>query len=177
MTPASLRVFGIGLSKTGTASLAQALRILGYDAIHACTLSDIHNHKAATDTPVTARFQELDKLYPNSKFIMTIRDTREWLKSCKQHFGDGSDLQRYKKEMAIEYAFCRGKLYGSLEFNKEAWLIAYSKHLSLVFDHFATRSDDILWMDITHGDGWQMLCSFLDKPIPQQIFPHLNKSS
>lgn len=175
MTYISSKVFGIGLSKTGTTSLTKALKILGYDAIQARTLSDIHNHKAATDTPVAARFQELDQMYPNSKFIMTMRDKWEWVESCKRHFS--GDLLRYKKEVAIEYAFCRGKLYGSLEFNEEAWLMANSKHLSLVFDYFADRSADILWMDITHGDGWQMLCHFLNSPIPQQVFPHLNKSS
>ncbi len=176
MTHISPKIFGIGLSKTGTTSLAKALRVLGYDAIHAQTAKDIHNYQAVTDMPVAARFQELDLMYPNSKFIMTIRDKQEWLKSCRRHFGNGNDLLRYKKEVAIEYAFCRGKLYGSLEFNDEIWLMAYSWHLSQVFDHFADRSNDILWMDITHSDGWQMLCSFLDKPIPQQVFPHLNKS-
>lgn len=176
MTLTSPKVFGIGLSKTGTTSLTEALRILGYDAIHAQTSKDIHNHEAATDTPVAARFQELDQMYSNSRFIMTMRDKWEWLKSCKHHFGDGNDLLRYKKEVAIEYAFCRGKLYGSLEFNEETWLTANSKHLSLVFDHFADRSADIVWMDITRDDGWQILCSFLGKPIPQQAFPHLNKS-
>lgn len=177
MTHISPKIFGIGLSKTGTTSLTEALRILDYDAIRACTLNDVHDHEAATDTPVAARFQELDQMYPDSKFIMTIRDKREWLVSCRRHFGNGDDLLRYKKEVAIEYAFCRGKLYGSLEFNEEAWLMAYSKHLALVFDHFAERSNDILWIDITHGDGWQMLCHFLNKSIPQQAFPHLNKSS
>lgn len=176
MIPTSPKVFGIGLSKTGTTSLTKALRILGYDAIQAQTLGDILTHEASTDTPVAARFQELDRMHSNSKFIMTMRDKWEWLKSCEHHFGDGNDLLRYKKEVAIEYAFCRGKLYGSLEFDEEAWLMAYSRHLSLVFDHFANRSNDIIWMDITHGDGWQMLCHFLDKPIPQQAFPHLNKS-
>ena len=168
------KIFGIGLSKTGITSLTEALRILGYSAIQAHTSRAIHDHEAATDTPVAARFQELDRMYPNSKFIMTIRDKQDWIKSCKQHFGNGEDLLKYKKEVAVEYAFCRGRLYGSLEFNEEVWLKAYANHTMHVYDYFNDRPNDILWMYIT--EGWQALCHFLEKPIPQHPFPYLNKS-
>ena len=34
-----------------------------------------------------------------------------------------------------------------------------------------------LEMNITQGDGWDKLCPYLDKDIPDTIFPHSNKGS
>ena len=28
-----------------------------------------------------------------------------------------------------------------------------------------------------NNDGWEKLCKFLDRPIPNKDFPHLNKSN
>ena len=34
---------------------------------------------------------------------------------------------------------------------------------------------DYLELDITKGDKWEKLCKYLDKEIPTQEFPYLNK--
>ena len=80
------KVFGIGLSRTGTISLAIALGMLGYDSIHAEGMHHIRLFQACTDTPVAARYRRLDKLYPNSCFILTVRGVDGWLESCREHF-------------------------------------------------------------------------------------------
>ena len=36
-------------------------------------------------------------------------------------------------------------------------------------------SDDFLEFSIEEGDGWEKLCRFLDKPVPNVPFPHKNK--
>ncbi len=41
-------------------------------------------------------------------------------------------------------------------------------------NYFKDRPDDLLVMNICDGDGWEVLCPFLDKPIPAVSFPHLN---
>ena len=47
------KVFGIGLSRTGTTSLSEALGILGFSAVHyPATMRDIETHDAAADLPV-----------------------------------------------------------------------------------------------------------------------------
>ena len=67
-----MKVFGIGLTRTGTTSLTEGLKVLGYSAIH-CPMSykEIDSFEASTDTAVAARFEFLDLLYPESKFILT----------------------------------------------------------------------------------------------------------
>ncbi|NOT12942.1 MAG: hypothetical protein HOP23_14095 [Methylococcaceae bacterium] len=32
-------------------------------------------------------------------------------------------------------------------------------------------------MDITQGNPWEALCSLLDLPIPDTLFPHFNQRS
>ena len=32
-------------------------------------------------------------------------------------------------------------------------------------------------IDLTRGEGWEVLCPFLEKEIPRESFPHRNKSS
>lgn len=172
-----MKVFGIGLARTGTTSLTKALRILGYRAVHFPTSFDqILYHDAATDTSVAYRFEELDRLFPGSKFILTIRDEKGWLASYSRFRG----LQvRIGKNwpMMREARRVREILFGTQEFDPEAWLAGYRRHTARVLEYFADRPQDLLVMNITAGDGWEKLCPFLGKPIPAVPFPNLNKKS
>ena len=93
------KIFGVGLSKTGTTSLARALEILGYKTrdylgvtryspsdLSSIDLQIIDSNDAFTDTPIPSFYRELDTRYPGSKFILTVRDTDDWLQSCKKQF-------------------------------------------------------------------------------------------
>ena len=73
------KVFGIGLSRTGTKSLAAALNLLG-----------IRTRYAITETSAVPFCPHFDELYPGSKFILTIRDKQSWLNSCGEHWGDAN---------------------------------------------------------------------------------------
>lgn len=103
------RVFGIGLSKTGTTSLHFALKVLGYRSCHyrhspvekggvAELAGSIvrpehfgekppHDFNAGSDITVAAFFDELDERYPGSQFVYTTRELNGWLASiCKAHY-------------------------------------------------------------------------------------------
>jgi hypothetical protein len=43
-----------------------------------------------------------------------------------------------------------------------------------IIDYFKFDNTKLLVMDIIKGDGWEKLCKFLDKPIPNRPFPHKN---
>ena len=161
------KIFGIGLSKTGTTSLTEALRILGYTAIHYDVgLRHVAEFDAATDTPVADAFERLDRKYPGSKFILTARERSSWLKSCKRHW---SRLPPYQGEKRALFE----RLYGTSEFDEQLFSAAYDRHDARVFAHFAERPSDLLVIDITKDpEPWERLCRFLDRPIPHQDFPH-----
>jgi hypothetical protein len=94
------KVFCIGFHKTGTTSMEQALRILGYrvtgpDHVHdpeiARTLHQVtaelsHRYDAFQDNPWPLVYKEMDALHPGSRFILTVRDEEKWYDSNRNHF-------------------------------------------------------------------------------------------
>ena len=60
--------------------------------------------------------------------------------------------------------------------NKAIFIERYEKHNRDVDEYFRNRPDDLLVLDISRH-GWTELCSFLDKPVPNVRFPHVNKGS
>src|SRR6266508_2610995 len=94
------KVFGLGLSKTGTTSLTKALNILGIRSIHfpndqqtfhelqrgEYRLSILDKYQGVSDTPVAPFFAQLDSAWPGSKFILTVRDKASWLRSAEAHW-------------------------------------------------------------------------------------------
>ncbi len=91
------KVFGIGISRTGTTSLSKALRRLGYDTIHAplsiikrvdgrIVLNEeaVRRYEALTDSTVAFMYKELDAAFPGANFILTVRDVEKWLLSMRR---------------------------------------------------------------------------------------------
>jgi hypothetical protein len=173
----NMKIFVIGLSRTGKTSLTQALRMLGYRTVHFPTSFDqFLYHEAATDTSVAYRFEELDRLFPGSKFILTLRDEKAWLTSYTQLRNLQIRIGR-NWPMMREAAKVRESIFGTQDFDPEAWIAGYRRHTEHVLKYFAERPGDLLIMDIPSGDGWEKLCPFLGKLIPPAPFPHLNKDS
>ncbi len=98
------KVFGIGLNKTGTSSLHQALEVLGYRSLHwggeqthdavlraidegepLLSYVDPEPDAICDVFTVTYYFFLADAEYPGSKFILTLRDLDEWLDSRRRH--------------------------------------------------------------------------------------------
>jgi hypothetical protein len=175
------RIFGVGLSKTGTHSLNSGLERLGFPSIHypdpGLMLAGryekaLAGYAAATDISVAAFYRELDEYYPGSKFILTLRDMPGWLESVGDH--------RRRRDGAAEdagdpKAAVRRIVYGSSTFTPEGFSAAYHRHLALVQAHFRDRPGDLLVMDICGGEGWERLCPFLGVRVPETAFPDLNK--
>jgi hypothetical protein len=166
------RVFGIGLSRTGTTSLNQALNVLGFPSTHMPgSFDQILSHKAATDTSIACQFRFLDRRFPGSRFIYTVRDKESWLQSCER-FWRGARLQFTNSLFKSIHCL----LYRRIDFHRNAFSRAYDEHHQTILDYFAERSNDLLTLDVCKGDGWPMLCSFLGTDVPSTPFPHRNQS-
>jgi hypothetical protein len=165
------KIFGIGLSRTGTTSLTEALAILGFSAIHYPTsLEQIELYDAATDLLVAATFEMLDAKFPGSKFIYTVRRRESWLESCRRHW-----LRRQEKVDDINREL-RKQLYGTIDFDADLFAQAYDRHETHVLHYFAERPHDFLVFDICGGrTDWERLCSFLSAPVPIVPFPNTNR--
>lgn len=174
------KIFGIGFHKTGTTSLASALRRLGYsvtgpDGAHNHNIAEeahdivfdlAEQHDAFQDNPWPLFYKELDIKYPGSKFILTIRPTDNWIKSLVKHFGQKTTPMR---------KWIYGDDYGYPEGNEQIYIDRYEKHNREVQEYFKDRPGDLLVFRITEGDEWEKLCYFLHEPIPEGPFPHENR--
>ena len=170
------KVFGVGLSKTGTSSLAKALSVVGVPCLHSWDLAQLDKHPAASDVSIALRFRELDVLYPGSKFILTVRDRGAWLDSCRRHWSrHPAPLPDQAPGARFEYMWCRVKLYGRLDFDPENHWRCYTRHVEAVRDYFAGRPEDLLEMNIVAGEGWEKLCPFLGISVPGVRFPWENR--
>lgn len=177
-------MFCIGLNKTGTTSLHAALQELGYRSLHhrepesteavaravregLPLLTHLGDHDAFSDIQSLAvRFVELDEQYPDSRFILTVRDLGDWLDSRRRHV----------ERNAARHA--RGEYHGTfLTVDIDGWTDLFNAHVDRVRTHFVDRPGDLLTMDIPRGDGYDVLCPFLGLPEPAAPFPWYQRGS
>ena len=177
----AMKIFCIGLNKTGTSSLHTALQALGFRSLHLGgpdvprlikqasdegrpLADDLGDYDAFSDIwRLSERFDELDQQYPGSKFILTMRDLDAWLDSRRRH------VERNVVNKA------KG-LYsgGFVHVEVEEWTRQYHEHHARVLEYFAGRPDDLLVMDVARGDGYEQLCPFLGVEVPAEPFPWAN---
>jgi hypothetical protein len=174
------KIFCIGFHKTGTTSLSVALNTLGYrvtgpngvndpdiaNNVHRMADDLVKRYDAFQDNPWPIIYKELDRKYPGSKFILTLRNADSWIKSQVRHFG--------RQETPM-----RKWIYGvgCPEGNESIYLEVFNRHNREVLDYFKSRPQDLLIMDLTQGHGWERLCPFLGAKIPRTEFPHVNKAT
>jgi hypothetical protein len=177
-----VKIFGIGLNKTGTSSLHRALELLGYRSLHGGGLDAFERVFRAIDerkpmleyidpTPdaitdvlgITYYFYVADVQYPGSKFILTLRDMDEWLDSRRRHVERNQQMKE------------AGKYDGPfLTVDPDTWRAEYQRHEAIVRSYFADRPADLLAFRPADGD-WEQLCSFLGHPVPEEPFPWENR--
>lgn len=189
------KIFGLGLSRTGTKSLTDALGILGFDILHypndevtlqelrsnTCNFTVLQHADGITDITVVPFYPTLDVLFPGSKFILTIRDQVTWLASLEKHWDYAA--QMVAKATETELRDCeinwevtqllKMAVFGSYKFDQEHMINVYNCHVQKVASYFHNRPQDLLVMDICGGDDWEKLCPFLGCPVLEKPFPYI----
>lgn len=173
------KVFCIGFHKTGTSSMGEVLRTLGYnwynyrqnpEMVQQLVKGDYTlakkvaaTHSAFEDDPWPSLYQQLDQWHPGSKFILTIREPQQWLTSVSKYFTNSDSVWRTH-------------LYGhSLpQGHEQEYLSLYTQHCREVQLYFQDRPQDLLVVDITKEPSWTAICQFLGKAEPPLPFPHVN---
>jgi hypothetical protein len=183
------KVFVIGLSRTGTTSMMSALTTLGYRCLHYPDTDDVvaktlagrfdwdvlEQYDAFGDTPVAAYYDDLDEQCPNSKFILTVRDETEWLRSCSNKIKNKMAPYNPPNKKVLFSRIIRAQLYGRPYYRRFHFQKAYHRHTEDVVDYFSDRPDSLCVMNVT--EGWAPLCAFLGHPEPDMKFPHIAKAT
>ena len=175
-------IFQIEFNKSGSKSLAKALNRLGIRTAHFThrgkrlvdimrknrarkrpLLSGLEKYQALTDFSGRDFFEELDSQYPGSKFIVLLRDVESWLESRARHVKRNQRIPWYHFDLQ--------------HVDKDGWRKMRDESLAKIESHFHGRSEDILFLNICDGEGWETLCPYVEKPVPEIAFPHKNQSS
>lgn len=187
------RIFGIGLSRTGTTTLASALSALGLNTLHwtnpltgqLISDADLHLFDAFTDLPSCISFERHFYLFPNAKFIYTTRPINSWLDSFArhwQHVHNLSDFQKIKDAFSSNAEFHYGSYFREIHFqlffrhpNAAEAYAAYDQRVREFFN--GKPQERFLEFSVFNGDGWPELCRFLGTDIPNVPFPFENSGA
>lgn len=183
------KVFGLGLSKTGTSSLSDALNYLEIPTIHYpfdddtyqqlrggdYNLKLLETYQGVVDIPLVPYYAQLDKIYPGSKFILTVRNLDSWLRSAEKHWELMMVWWENSPTFKRFHEFVSAAVYGTIYYNEDRFRYVYLQHEKNILEYFKNRPEDLLVIDICAGEGWDKLCAFLNKPVPDVPFPHANE--
>jgi hypothetical protein len=183
-TAGNSKIFGIGLNKTGTTTLGLCGKILGYRStscdkglLEDVTLRNDFTRVNATvgqfdlfeDWPWPLIYKELDLKFPGSKFVLTTRKNADvWLDSFKKH-AIKTNPSGHCRKLAYGYNYPHRHEQEHLEF--------YQRHNDSVRTYFSGRDSDFIEICWENGDGFEKLCNFLGRDIPDIPLPHANKES
>jgi tetratricopeptide (TPR) repeat protein len=183
------KVFGIGLSKTGTTSFVAALEILGYSALHWTNPAthelfaddDVFLFDAFADLPTCEHFEQFYYTYANAKFIYTTRPFESWKRSylAQMHAqGDASFAARRTRAMrgtGVTWGNRHARLAFGLYYNYSSIEEAFESYDRRVRRFFADKpAARFLEFSLSDGHGWPELCGFLRKPVPTLPYPRKN---
>ena len=175
-----MKVFGVGLNKTGTTTLGQCFKLLGYrhapydrtllyrlhegDPEPAFAVAD--KFDTFEDWPWPLMFRQLDLRYPSARFVLTERSSpQKWIGSLKNH-SERSGTERVR-EIAYGYPMPHG--------HEDELMAFYAAHGRAVREHFADRPDKLLVSCWETESRWHELCAFVGKDVPETPFPHANQ--
>lgn len=201
------KVFCIGFNKTGTTSLEKFMVDHGFrsgdQARGELLMRDYAQNKWEglmelvetadffQDLPFSApgTYRILDEAFPQSQFILTLRESAEkWYESLTNFhrgiFGHGERIPHRGDLENSTYRFpgfawlANRALYDSPPddpYNRTALIAAYEDHRKEVIDYFAGRKN-LLVLEISHRDAVSRLADFLNIQPRVKSLPWLNKS-
>jgi hypothetical protein len=179
----SVQVICVGLPRTGTASLASALEILGYRTLHRAILEmgrEFGDETISADTfrgvydawdaVMEARWwRPLLNAYPKAAVILTLRDVLPWFTSLREHM-------RAVPAHRVTFAqIAWYDLFGCGEPIRATCIERYKLHEIAVRAFCRDHSRSLLIFDSTRAGQWHRLCPFLGQPLPDAPYPWKNR--
>jgi len=195
-----VQVIGAGFGRTGTTSLKAALEKLGFGPCH--TMLDLFAHSdqipvwlrrsrgepvdwaalyagfgSSVDWPGARFWDEIAEVFPAAKIILTVRDPKTWYASARDSIYAAAmeplpdpvepifaQVWHMSREVVWD-----GVFGGRFDDEMHAIKIYEENNRRVV-----AEADPDRLLVFTVSEGWAPLCQFLDVPIPDEPFPHVN---
>ena len=201
-----LDVIGAGFGRTGTLSTRTALeRLTGGRCYHmfealshpehlpAWLAADegrpqglravLEGYSCTVDWPGCSLWRDLTKLFPDAKVLLSVRPAERWWASYRDTVHQLM-LRDLPDPGEVGADFHLVSLFGArltkrsfpddyAHLGEEDFIAAYERHNAEV--RASVPSGQFLEFDV--AQGWGPLCDFLDVPVPDEPFPHLNDAA
>ena len=199
-----LKVIGAGCGRTGTSSLREALKTLGYNPYHMeeCVRNDhfrlwlragrgdgaaldaaLRGYDATTDFPAATFVDELARRHPGARVVLSTRDAGDWARSVRATIWHPQFLGKHwlfrlllGKRAQDMCRMYRERFFGGAEPSLDD--VDALKRAFRAHEARVRRTvpaDRLLVHRAT--DGWAPLCAFLGKPIPDAPYPRVNDAA
>ena len=197
----TLRLIGAGFGRTGTLSLKGAIEKLGAGpCYHMLEVARNPGHadiwlRAARGEPVdwdalfadfaatvdwpSCRFwRELRERYPDARVLLSVRSPESWYESVHGTIYQAMTLTRDDLPEAVGTQLSMARqivledTFGGRFLDRAHAMAVFERHNEAVMRE--VPSDQLLVYPV--GSGWEPLCEFLGVPVPDEEFPHVNKS-
>lgn len=203
------KIFCIGRNKTGTTSLTRAFKDLGYVVGEQDVAEHLFekyyltgNYQPIIEYCKTAEvFQDvpfsfyeiiphLDKAFPDSKFILTTRDTAEqWYQSFVKYYsktvgveGRPATYEELDTHHYVSKTFRKNFIvnaHGTTKaapFDKQKLVSIYNQHNDFVKEYFESKPDKLLTLNIAKANEFGRLLKFLNRQSDKTDFSWENKT-
>ncbi|NNE24784.1 MAG: sulfotransferase family protein [Rhizobiales bacterium] len=189
----TLSLIGAGFGRTGTESMKLALEQLGLGRCHHMReviddeeLRDrwrkvvngeppdwdqlFDGFGCTVDWPSAYYWRELAAHYPDAKILLTVRSSDSWYKSFSNTIlkviESGDSLTGMGPQLVGK------KVFAGRAGDRDHAISLYERNTAEVQAAFPPER----LLTYTVGDGWEPLCAFLGKPVPDTPFPRTNST-
>lgn len=192
----ALDIVGAGFGRTGTLSTKTALEQLGFSRCYHMLEVGLHaehpatwrraasgedvdwpaifdGYRAAVDWPACVFWPELLGAFPEAKVLLTVREPEAWCASFRETIAQvieppfpagAEDILSMAEQVIVDRTF------GGTLGDDSHLMECYERHNQTVID--AVDPSRLLVFDVR--DGWEPLCAFVGRPVPDEPFPNVN---
>jgi hypothetical protein len=118
------------------------------------------------DLPIPLMYRDLYEMYPEAKYVCVLRNRQDWLGSIREH------MTLWKGVSPI-HTMVYGHAIQAANQDDDTLLRGYDRITGEVLRFFSGKHNFLCLRLETLG--WEPLCSFLGKPVPEKPFPWVNK--
>ena len=195
-----MKIICAGLGKTGTKSIAKALRHLGFevfdfkeqifdlldhwvDVFQNGAKPDVkrvyQNADVCVDAPGNIFFEEILEAFPDCKVILSVREEDSWIESAVRQVDSlyaarskiVSKLSPTARKMEYILDSIFNFVFGSCN-TKSTYVMRKRYRIHNHRVKSIVPADKLLLYNVKQG--WKPLCDFLECEIPTVEFPHVN---
>jgi Sulfotransferase domain len=190
----TLKVIGAAFGRTGTASMREALTLLGLGPCHHMVevntredqkrmwralvkgaLADwdqlLAGYVSCVDWPAAAYWRELMQAYPEATVLLTYRTPESWWDSFEKTVL--ASIQSTTDQDSLGITLIRDQVFGGRPHDRAHAIAMYEQNVRLV--KATVPAERLLVHHL--GDGWEPLCAHLGLPVPEVPYPRRNSAS